>query len=356
MALTHTNFSSFHEVAKHYNSIKPLVSQYHTREDDIRPIGDRARKYERIVKISNNCYALSDGYHYGDDKFYPWSITETEHVNGEWKTTVRLDWLGSMRRYAPIVWSRNSLGIEKVEIRNVTGGDSGYSIQRYDFLYRHMPRGMHFIRGNNARQYISLGGVHNDNKHYLAKGKTVPRKVWEQSKGSKNTWDTWKQVRNDNATLVFTRDSRDPNSVGNWQRDWSTGAKEPSNPKVNKELKAKFKDAIDKLFTWGMTMSPLLPLEDSEYRHEKMREIAAYFHPNVRYEAWKPEFTHQILRDESHPMRLNYWVMFAAECSDGWGWNPKYLVKQVETKDDLRRIRARYNTFMNNNAGFMTKK
>lgn len=356
MARTHTNFSSFHEVAKHYNSIKPIVSQYHTRQDDIRPIGDRARKYERIVKISNNCYALSDGYHYGDDKFYPWSITETEHVNGEWKTTVRFDWLGSMRRYAPIVWSRNALGIEKVEIRNITGGDSGYSIQRYDFLYRHMPRGMHFIRGNNARQYISLGGVHNDNKHYLAKGKTVPRKVWEQSKDSENRWDTWKQVRNDNATLVFTRDSRDPKSVGNWQRDWSTGAKEPSNPKVNKELKAKFKDAMDKLFTWGMTMSPLLPLEDNEYRHEKMREIADYFHPNVRYEAWKPEFTHQILRDENHPMRLNYWVMFAAECTDGWGWNPKYWVKQVETKDDLQRIRARYNSYMNNNAGFMTKK
>lgn len=356
MALTHTNFSSFHEVAKHYNSIKPLVSKLHTREDDIRPIGDRARKHERIVKISNNCYALSDGYHYGDDKFYPWSITETEHVNGEWKVTVRFDWLGSMRRYAPIVWSRNALGIEKVEIRNITGGDSGYSIQRYDFLYRHMPRGMHFIRGNNARQYISLGGVHNDNKHYLAKGKTVPRKVWEQTKDDDARWHKWKQVRNDNATLVFTRDSRDPNSVGNWQRDWSTGAKEPSNPKVNKELKAKFKDAMDKLFTWGMTMSPLLPLEDSEYRHEKMREIAEYFHPNVRYEAWKPEFTHQILRDENHPMRLNYWIMFAAECSDGWGWNPTYLVKQVETKDDLRRVRARYNTFMNNNAGFMTKK
>ena len=110
MALTHTNFSSFHEVAKHYNSIKPLVSQYHTREDDIRPIGDRNRKYERIVKISNNCYALSDGHHYGDDKFIPWGLTETKEVDGVWHTIPRLDWLGSMRRYAPIVWSRNALG------------------------------------------------------------------------------------------------------------------------------------------------------------------------------------------------------------------------------------------------------
>jgi len=356
MALTWTNFSSFKEVVNHYESIKPLVSQYHTREDDIRPIGDRNRKWERIVKVSNNCYALSDGHHYGDDKFIPWGLTETKDVDGVWMSIPRLDWLGSMRRYAPIVWSRNALGIEKVEIRNVTGDDSGYSIQRYDFLDRHMPQGMSFIRGNNARQYISLGGIHNGDKHFLAKGKTVPRKVWEATKDSKNKWDTWKQVRNDNATLVFTRDSRDPKSMGNWQRDWSTGAKEPSNPKVNKELKAKFKDAIDKLFTWGMTMSPLLPLENQDYRFEKMREIAEYFHPNVRYEAWKPEFTHQILRDENHPMRLNYWIMFAAECTDGWGWNPKYLVKQVETKDDLRRVRARYNSYINNNAGFMTKK
>jgi hypothetical protein len=343
MARTWTNFSSFREVVNHYNSIKPLVSKHHTREDDIRPIGDRNRKWDRIVKISNNCYALSDGYHYGDDKFIPWGLNNHP------------DRLGSMRRYAPIVWSRNSLGIEKVEIRNVTGDDSGYSIMRYDFLHRHMPQGMHFMRAN-ARQYISLGGIYNGDKHFLAKGKTVPRKVWEATKDSKNRWDTWKQVRNDNATLVFTRDSRDPKSVGNWQRDWSTGAKLPSNPKVNKELKAKFKDAIDKLFTWGMTMSPLLPLENQDYRFEKMREIAEYFHPNVRYETWKPEFTHQILRDDNHPMRLNYWIMFAAECTDGWGWNPKYLVKQVETKDDLRRIRARYNSYMNNNAGFMTKK
>ena len=63
MALTWTNFASFKDVVKHYENIKPLVSKLHTREDDIRPIGDRNRKWERIVKVSRNCYALSDGYH-----------------------------------------------------------------------------------------------------------------------------------------------------------------------------------------------------------------------------------------------------------------------------------------------------
>lgn len=357
MALTYTNFSSFYEVVKHYESIKPVVSKHHTREDDIRPIGDRARKYERIVKVSNNCYALSYGYHYGDDKFYPYGITEwvTNPVTGKEERVVRYDMLGSMRRYAPIVWSRNSLGIEKVEIRNINGPDSGYSIQRYDFIRRHTPRGMSFVNGSNARQYISLGSTYNGDKHFLAKGKTVPRKVWEKSKDSDARWHKWKQVRNDNATLVFTRDSRDPNSVGNWEHVPTSGKPLPANPRVNKELKAKFKDAIDKLFGWGMTMSPLLPLEDREYRHEKMKEIAEYFHPNKRYNSWKPEFAQQILRDEDHPMRLNYWVMFSAECTDGWGWNPKHLVKHVETQDDLRRVKSRYNSWINNNAGFIIK-
>lgn len=357
MALTYTNFSSFHEVVKHYESIKPIVSKLHDRADDIRPIGDRARKHERIVKVSNNCYALSDGYHYGDDKFYPYNVTDwvKDPVTGEEMCVVRHDMLGSMRKYAPIVWSRNSLGIEKVEIRNVNGHDSGYSIQRYDFLRRHTPRGMSFVNGSNARQYISLGGVHNGDKYYLAKSQTVPRKIWEQTKDDDARWHKWKRPTDDNATLVFTRDSRDPNSVGNWEHVPTSGKPLPPNKKVNKELKAKFKDAIDKLFTWGMTMSPLLPLEDREYRQEKMREIGEYFHAGKRYAPWEPTQAREILKNEDHPMRLAYWVMFASDCNDGWGWNPTYLVKHVQTKEDLQRVRSRYNTWINNNAGFMTK-
>ena len=330
MALTHTNFSSFREVVNHYNSIKPLVSKLHTREDDIRPIGDRARKHERIVKISNNCYALSDGYHYGDDKFYPYYITDTKYVDGIWHSIPRLDWLGSMRRYAPIVWSRNALGIEKVEIRNITGGDSGYSIQRYDFLYRHMPRGMHFIRGNNARQYISLGGITTVNAHYLAKNKTVPSGVFETR--NNNKYNLWMKRKDDNSALVFTRDG------GNWIHNPTTGKPLPDTAKVNKELKDKYKEAIKKFFEWGMTMSPLLPLEDRDYRMEKMSEIAQHFHPDERYDAWLPKYAREVLRNEKHPMRVQYWVMFASSCTDGWGWNPEILVKQVETPDDLTMV------------------
>jgi hypothetical protein len=52
-------------------------------------------------------------------------------------------------------------------------------------------------------------------------------------------------------------------------------------------------------------------------------------------------------------MRLHLWVQFASQATDGYGWNPSYAVKDVQTKDDLRRVRARFNSFFNVNAGFM---
>ena len=71
MALTYSNFNTFDEVASYYERIKPLRGANNVGKD-IRPIGDRKRKHERIVKVSDNCYALSDGWHYGDDVFKAW--------------------------------------------------------------------------------------------------------------------------------------------------------------------------------------------------------------------------------------------------------------------------------------------
>ena len=176
MALTWTNFASFDDVVKHYESIKPIVSKQHKLEDDIRPIGDRRRKYERIVKISKNCYALSEGYHWGDEMFPHWNARTWD---SNYKTySTETDKLGKMEYYAPIIWRKHKDGTETVRIQNVTGSNSGYSITRYAFLERHVPRGMTFVIGNNARQYISLGGMHNSQStHYLAKNKTVPSGV-----------------------------------------------------------------------------------------------------------------------------------------------------------------------------------
>lgn len=54
-------FDSFNEVVSWYERTRPMVSKHHTLAHDVRPIGDRKRKWERIKKIDENTYALLDG-------------------------------------------------------------------------------------------------------------------------------------------------------------------------------------------------------------------------------------------------------------------------------------------------------
>ena len=329
MALYCTNYTSFASVVAHYNDIKPVREKEHGTSRNIRPIGDRTRKHERIVKLSRNCYALSDGYHRGDPVFQRW-----------------IGKGGKMEYYAPIVWRKHKDGVESVRIMNMTGSDNGCEPSRYSFIDRHTPRGLHFIQGK-ARQYISMSGLR-EGAIFLAKGKTVPadeQKYYEDSIHYPGR-HSWSQRKDDNAALVFTRDG------GNWIHNPTTGKEVPKGPQVNKELKAKYRGALKKFFEWGMTMSPLLPLEQ-QYIMERMDELRKHFYPTTGYQPWNPDWSRAILVDEDHPMRLHLWVQFASQATDGYGWNPSYAVKDVQTKDDLRRVRARFNSFFNVNAGFM---
>ena len=352
MALTWTNFSSFDEVVKHYESIKPLVSKLHTREDDIRPIGDRNRKYERIVKISRNCYALSDGHHEGDNKFLPYGIEDYDHKTKT--STFHWDRLGKMEYYAPVVWRKHKDGTEAVQIRNCIGDNGHFSMGRYAFLERHVPRSMQFIMGHSAMQYVEVEGE----KHYLAKCKTVPRGYYK-AHSDQSYFRKWMQTTDDNSALVFTRDGSELPYTG-WLHDETTGKSLPQKPKVNKELKKKYKDDIDKFFEWGMTMSPLLPLSH-EYNHAKLRELREHFGVVDYVSEFTPTRAREVLRSPNHPMRLNYWVMFTSSVADhnyssgAGGWEYTYPVKHVETKEQLQKVKSKFNTFINTNAGFIAK-
>jgi hypothetical protein len=346
MALIPTYFSNFKMVVAHYESINPLVSKLHTLEDDIRPIGDRNRKHERIVKISRNCYALSDGHHEGDNKFLPYGVQSYDHKTKT--STTHWDRLGKMEYYAPVVWRKHKDGTETVKIRNFTGSNSGYEISRYSFLERHMPNGMQFIMGHSALQYVGTVGE----KHYLAKCKTVPRGYYKAH--SNQSYYKWMQTTDDNSALVFTSSK----IIGKWVHDPTTGKSLPLKPKVNKELKKKYKDDIDKFFEWGMTMSPMLPLSHN-YNSTKAEELREHF--GGRHDTFTPTCAREILRSPNHPMRLNYWVMFTSQIGDSSydyesrKWEYTYMVKHVETKEQLQKVKNKFNTFINMNAGFIAK-
>ena len=359
MTLTYTAFNTFEDVVKHYEDVKPIRERENGTSRNVRPIGDRARKWETIQKISRNCYAISCGYERGNELFPYWGNMEYDEDLGR---HVLVSHGAKLEDYAPIVWRKRKDGTVTVTINNMTG--TGYSISHYSMLERHTPKGMAFVHNGDGKQYIRLlnSGTDPDYRYsfrgkksddfYLAKNKTVPRGEWVKHKDSDVHWHKWKRPTDDNSALTFIQ-----TSVGVWRHDGISGRSLPKGPKVNKNLKAKFKPMLDKFFEWGMTMTPLLPLE-MEYNREKIGEMQRYFcdRENLHhYSAWQSGWAREILKDENHPMRLNYWIMFAENTSEGWYLNKSYPIKEIKTKEEFSRIRARYNSYMNNNAGFMVK-
>lgn len=105
MALTATFFKSFEQVEAHYNSIKPIRGKG-DMFGPIVPIGDRRRKHERIIKLSRNCYVLSDGWHMGSPDYYR---CEKAYLQDR-----------HMEYYAPVVWKRHKDGRVSVRIMSNT--------------------------------------------------------------------------------------------------------------------------------------------------------------------------------------------------------------------------------------------
>lgn len=334
--LTYTSFNSFAEVEAHYNKIKPLRGNANAGKD-IRPIGDRKRKWERIVKVSPNCYALSDGHHFGDEVFTCWTYGAENYTPT----------LKDMERYAPIVWRKKRDGTEEVTLRN--GWGPHQHTGRYSFLYRHSPHRMWFRNRNGKHFIVDAGG----NSYYLAKGTTAPRAVYDaiNSNPSNHYWQTrtqkWIKLQDDNASLTFTQ-----NEHGGWVL--ADGGKDiPTPPKkiVRKELKARYKKHIDTFKEWAFTMGAMLPIRDYAYARDQYNVVHEWMKANNvdTNNYWGHPFNHmdaklkrQILCDEEHPLRLPMAVSMLRSVES----------YHADTEDEVRRVKQRANTWINNHMGF----
>jgi hypothetical protein len=335
MALTYTKFNSFAEVEAHYNSITPLRGADNVGKD-IRPIGDRKRKWERIVKVSPNCYALSDGHHFGDEVFTCWTYGAENYTPT----------LADMERYAPIVWRKKRDGTEEVTLRN--GWGPHQHTGRYAFLYRHTPKGMWF-RNRNGKHFIQAAAQ----DFYLAKQQTTPRVVHDAIMGMASSHyyqkriQKWVKLQDDNASLTFTQ-----NEHGGWML--ADGGKEiPTPPKkiVRKELKARYKKHIDTFKEWAFTMGAMLPIRDYAYARDQHTMVNEWMEANgidtKRY--WGDPFNHidvkikrQVMCDDEHPLRLPMAVSMLRSVE----------FYKADDEDEARLIKQRVNTWINNSMGF----
>lgn len=334
MALIYTHFQTFNDVTKAYDSIKPLGGAGNAGRD-IRPIGDRRRKHERIVKISDSCYALSDGYHYGDNIFT---------LYGPNRALSEKD----MEFYAPIVWRKHRDGTETVKVRNGTGPNSIHT-GRYMFLSRHMPRGLTFVQTQQGKQFVQINGI--DSHIFLAKGKTIPTEIYDALATQKHRWaKDWGMKYDDKAALLFKR------SGSSWELISHNG-KEPIPPRtvVDKKLKAKYKDAILAFRSWALVMTAMLDLNDWSVRSEydmqfrewgKHQNLGLLRYYGAVYQRLDPELVREIVATEDHPMRLHLAVAMMSET--------ELHQQPIHDQSDMSYVNVRLNRWINKALGFNT--
>ena len=289
MAITWLQYEGFDHIANQYANTKPLVSKCHTHKEDIRPIADRNRKYERIKKINDNCYILQDGYHSGDEVFSSyWSDEKGTPTEAE------------IIKLAPIVWRKHRDGSETITIRNGTGYQAHNG--RYSFLDRCLPLGLQFIL-RNGKHFILC--QNDEVEYYLAKSLTMAEHAIPKKHNGGYT------TRDDGVSLTFKR-------ITKYQRcfEFVSGGKpipKPPRQVVDKEAKAKMKDAISTFRDWSSIMFPMLPKDDREYRSRLMQELSEQTNGAFNQYSWRPidsfaekfDLSRNIISDESHPLRLH---------------------------------------------------
>ena len=276
------NIDSFGKVATLYESTKPLVSKCHTREQDIRPIGDRARKHERIKKINDSCYVLMDGYNSGDDVFGNGYLRQG---NGPTEAEVI--------KLAPIVWRKHRDGSETITVRNGTGLKTSHP-SRYSFLHRCLPRGIRFSI-DQGKQFIHCRGE----RYYLAKSNTVAAFAVPIWSGRVDLVTS----RDDGVALTFRFKDHDVSYD-------SGGKAKPIPPvqRIDKLSKTKMKPYLDKFRQWAFTMAPLWDYGSHDQVRRVSEEVSRYvgnkwFRSSEVFKD-NPKLSREIIKDEEHPLRV----------------------------------------------------
>lgn len=312
-------FSTFADVERRYNATKPIKSKAHEGHD-LRPIASRSRKWERIVKIDADCYALTEGYHHGDWVLYPHS-----GASGP----------ADMKLFAPIVWQRFGADVETVTVRN--GFGPGMDQRRYKFLTAYLPWGLNFQFNRDGKHYVQLRST--STQLFL------PKATHLTAAALTHQWvPSWATGTEDTTSLTFRKDG-----PGNWEL--ISKVQHPARTGVNKELKAEYKDDVAAFMEWAILMTPMLGLADWKVRAEYQKQISDYCkeqgvpHHFSRYTVDKARASlfRTILRDREHPMRT-------ALAATLMGSIDAY--RAPTSKEEYTRIRSKANSWINKYLGF----
>jgi hypothetical protein len=308
-------FNTFNEVVKWYEQTKPVVSKNHKAEDNIRPIGNRKHKWERIRKVDAETYVLLDGY-YGSTLFNNNSRGDAQYEQD----------------MAPIMWKREADG-DYIYIRNGTKNSVPFSrfkfLQCYlpnDVAFRYNQQGKHWIRAKTPTGYEDF---------------PLPKTAYVWNYQTKEP-----AVADDGKRLKFRA-----NEDGTFTRVGEAFKTEVTT--VDKELKKQWKADIDAFYTQAAVLAPML--DTTWHGKNEYKIVIAEWAKENNFDVphWAginhmpTALTRQIVSQAEHPLR----VPFMALVIDGIGGK-----RAIESQDDLRSIRASYNRLMNKALGMYETK
>ena len=321
--------NTFAEVAKLYHTVKPIISKNHSGKDDLRPVGVRSRKWERIIKVNDQKYILNDG--------------EVDQINfwPHWNKMDRLPTMQEVEALAPIVWSIDDEGNEFIKIRNGSGEQAHQT--RYAFLQHTLPYGMRLLI-ENGKQYIEVrSGVVPNSKlssYFLPKSEYF-----------------WKQAdsKDDGRQLHFTK----PVNSKFWSPQGNTFMFSPPKKRIDKKRKADLKDAIEGMWGYIGAMWTLVDVGDGRYDYQAYEKVKDNLHEH--YFAWsgeekgtsywwswkgKGDFIAHVFKTEDHPCRVDLLDMFVRD-SDLSGISRNAYEGELDEKQAQSRVRNQYNRWIN---------
>lgn len=350
-----TSINCFADAEARYNNTKPLVSKHHTLEQDVRPVGNRNRKWERVVRVDANTYALTNGG--PADPVFTWGGSD-QKFRDQYPITA-----AEIARLSPIVWRKHKDGTETVTIRN--GAGPWQHNHTYSFLARALPRELWFRQTRIGKQFIynrSQGQT-----VHLPKTSSAPRHVIEYYKDQKKTAKNQHWVNryikaytpgDDGLSVTFKREAN-----GTFTLVGEPHKVMVDRTRMNKELKASFKADIAGLLESAMAFYPMMRTQLTwAFQNETNRELAdiakehkinGYNHSYGRLFAYsEPELMRAILKDPEHPMRHGLNIAAICEINNAMSGLRNY--EDDEDMNDARNkaVRAHFNRWISKLGGF----